>query len=210
MSASSDTEQIERFCKTTRWFHWTFGLTFVALAATGGLLFLREQLELGEETAHGLIEAHKIVAVVFLSAPWLIATSGDTHRWIADLTEILRFARHDLEWLRAQMTPWKRCELPAQDKLNAGQKLNGLAILAISCVMVVSGLHLWREPGAFVPLALHVSGFLAWIPFFAVHLFMALVNVSTRPALRGMILGTVRLGWARHHHQRWVDSVDRE
>ena len=28
-------QRIERFCKTTRWFHWTFVLPFLGLAATG-------------------------------------------------------------------------------------------------------------------------------------------------------------------------------
>jgi formate dehydrogenase subunit gamma len=203
-------ERIDRFCKTTRWFHWTFALSFLGLAATGALLFLREELGLGKETAHTLIDAHKILAVVFLSAPWLVGVSGDTRSWLADLTEIIRFGRHDLEWLRAQMTPWRRRELPAQDKLNAGQKLNALVILGISSITTVTGLHLWWEPGAFVPLVLHVGGFAAWIPVFAGHLFLALINPSTRPALRGMVLGKVNRDWARHHHERWVDGGNRE
>jgi formate dehydrogenase subunit gamma len=210
MSTASDAAHIDRFCKTTRWFHWTFALSFLALAATGSPLFLREQLALGEETAHTLIEAHEIIAVVFLSAPWLVAASGDTRRWLADLTEILPIGRDDLAWLRAQLTPWRQCELPGQGKLNAGQKLNALLVLGLSSVLTVTGLHLWREPGAFVALALHVAGFAIWIPVFAGHLFLALVNVRTRPALRGMILGTVRRDWARHHHRRWVDSVEQE
>jgi formate dehydrogenase gamma subunit len=210
VSTGSDAEYIDRFCKTTRWFHWTFALSFVGLAATGALLFLREQLELTDETAHTLVEIHEIIAVVFLSAPWLVAASGDTRRWLADLADILPIGRDDLVWLRAQMTPWRQHDLPAQGKLNAGQKVNALIVLSLSCVLTVTGLHLWREPGAFVALALHVSGFLIWIPLFGGHLFLALINITTRPALRGMTLGTVRRDWARHHHQRWVDGVERE
>ena len=210
MSTGSDAEYIDRFCKTTRWFHWTFALSFVGLAATGSLLFLREQLELADDTAHTLVEVHEIIAVVFLSAPWLVAASGDTRRWLSDLADILPIGRDDLVWLRAQMTPWRQHDLPGQGKLNAGQKVNALIVLGLSSVLTVTGLHLWREPGAFVALTLHVSGFLIWIPIFAGHLFLALVNVSTRPALRGMTLGRVRRDWARHHHQRWVDGVERK
>jgi formate dehydrogenase subunit gamma len=210
MSSGSEAKQIDRFCKTTRWFHWTFALSFLGLAGTGSLLFLREPLGLGEQGAQTLIEAHEIIAVVFLTAPWLVAASGDTRRWLADLAEILPLGRDDLAWLRAQMTPWRRRDLPAQGKLNAGQKVNALLILILASVLTITGLHLWREPGAFVALALHVGAFAAWLPTFAGHLFLALLNASTRPALRGMLLGTVRRDWARHHHQRWVDSVERE
>ena len=209
MSAASEVEQIDRYCKTTRWFHWTFVLSFLGLAVTGGLLFLREQLALSDETTDTLVDAHEIVAVVFMSAPWLVALSGDTRSWLADMLEIVRFGRHDLEWLRAQLPLGKR-EVPAQDKLNAGQKLNALAILFISSVLIVTGLHLWREPGAFLALALHVAGMLVWLPSFAVHFFMAVINPATRPALRGMVVGTISRDWARHHHERWVDSMERK
>lgn len=210
MSASSEAKHIERFCKTTRWFHWTFALSFLGLAGTGSLQFLREELELGEATARTLIDAHEIIAVVFLTAPWLVAASGDTRRWLADLAEIVPLGRDDFTWLRAQMTPWRQHELPGQGKLNAGQKVNALLILVIASVLTVTGLHLWREPGAFVALALHVSAFAVWLPTFAGHLFLALLNPPTRPALRGMVLGSVRRDWARHHHELWVDSVERE
>lgn len=210
MREGSEAKHIDRFCKTTRWFHWAFALSFLGLAGTGSLLFLREQLEFGEETVRTLVDAHQILAVVFLTAPWLVAASGDTGRWLRDLTEILPLGRDDLVWLRAQMMPWQRRQLPEQGKLNAGQKVNALIILILSSVLTVTGLHLWREPGAFVPLTLHVGAFAAWLPTFAGHLFLALLNPSTRPALRGMVLGAVRRDWARHHHRRWVEAAERE
>lgn len=203
--------RLPRYCKTTRWFHWTFALSFLALATTGAVLLLREALALEHGTVLGLVNAHKIIAVVFFSAPWLIAASGDTRRWLADMAEAMRFGRHDLEWLRGQGPALLRgTPLPAQDKLNAGQKLNAIAIAGIAGVMAGSGLHLWGDPGAFIALLLHLGGFIAWIPAFAVHLFMALVNPSTRPALRGMVLGDVSRNWAEHHHGRWVERLDEE
>jgi cytochrome b subunit of formate dehydrogenase len=38
---------------------------------------------------------------------------------------------------------------------------------------------------------------------------MAVVNPSTRHALRGMTLGSVDREWARHHHPRWVEEIER-
>jgi cytochrome b subunit of formate dehydrogenase len=37
---------------------------------------------------------------------------------------------------------------------------------------------------------------------------MAVVNPSTRHALRGMTLGGVNREWARHHHRRWVEEIE--
>ena len=37
---------------------------------------------------------------------------------------------------------------------------------------------------------------------------MAVVNPSTRHALRGMTLGTVDRDWAAHHFPRWVDEME--
>jgi formate dehydrogenase gamma subunit len=205
------TARVARFGRTTRWFHWTFALSFLCLAASGALLLCRA--ELGIEAAHvaTLIEFHKLTAIVFLTAPWLVGLSGDRRTWLRDLSETARLTRDDLIWLvRQPLALLGKAELPAQDKLNAGQKLNALAVAAISGAMIVSGIHLWREPGAFFALVVHVCGFLAWIPAFGVHVFMALINPSTRPALSAMIRGDVDRAWAAHHHARWLAGVERE
>jgi len=208
VNAPKQATRIERFCKTTRWFHWTFALSFLGLAGTGAALTLREAFGIGPEAADALAEAHEVLAIVLLTAPWLVGASGDTRRWLVDLAEIARFDRLDLEWLRIKATPWRSRDLPPQHKLNAGQKLNALAILALSVVLTASGVHLWREPAAFVALALHLAAFVAWLPAFGVHLFMVFVYPPTRPALRGMLRGSVSREWARQHHQSWVESEE--
>jgi cytochrome b subunit of formate dehydrogenase len=40
------------------------------------------------------------------------------------------------------------------------------------------------------------------------HIAMAVVNPTTRPALRGMILGAVHRTWAQRHHPAWLDEMD--
>jgi formate dehydrogenase subunit gamma len=36
------------------------------------------------------------------------------------------------------------------------------------------------------------------------HLYLSLVHPTTRHALRGMTLGSVREDWARRHHAKWL------
>jgi formate dehydrogenase subunit gamma len=203
-------DRVERFCKTTRWFHWTFALSFLALAATGGALFAREALGLSAERAAWLLGAHKIAAVSLLIAPWLVALSGDTRRWLADLGEVLRFGRADCAWLASGPRGWLgRAELPPQGKLNAGQKLNALVSAVVAGASIASGLVLWQQPGAFAALLVHLAGLFTWLPFFAIHFFMAVLNPATRPSLSAMFSGRVARAWAEHHHARWLEDLDR-
>jgi len=208
MSVASSADRIERFCKTTRWFHWTFALSFLGLAGSGALLLFREDLGISEAAARVLIEAHEITAVIFLSVPWLIGLSGDTRRWLADLSECTRLSRGDWAWLLRRPRAFFTGEpLPPQHKLNAGQKLNAVAVATLSALMIASGLHLWAQPGAFAALLIHTGAFLLWVPSFAVHLFMTLINPQTREAFGGMINGLVPREWAEHHHALWVRSL---
>ena len=39
------------------------------------------------------------------------------------------------------------------------------------------------------------------------HLYLALINRSTRHSLRGITLGTVREDWANAHHAKWLDTT---
>ena len=206
---SSHPERIERFCKTTRWFHWTFVASFLTLAATGGLLALREPLGLAALARAELASVHRAAAIALATLPVVVLLSGSTGVAVRDLGEALRWTRNDLRWLALQpAAALGRAELPPAGKLNAGQKLNALATAGLAIGLGASGAWLWLRPGALLPWFAHVALFLLWLPAFAGHFFLAVVNPSTRPALRGMVLGTVDRGWATHHHGAWVAGLD--
>jgi cytochrome b subunit of formate dehydrogenase len=201
-------ERIERFCKTTRWFHWTFVLPFLGLAASGLALALREQLALTEETTRTLVRTHLGIALLWLLAPPLVLLSGDTKKALADLREPLRIAKSDLGWLALQpLVLLGRAKLPPAGKLNGGQKLNALLVGAVAFGLSATGVWLWLRPGALVPWLAHLALFVAWAPAFAGHFYLAVLNPRTRPALRAMFLGDVDLEWARHHHPLWVAAA---
>jgi formate dehydrogenase subunit gamma len=197
--------RIERFCKTTRWFHWTFVLPFLGLAGSGLALALRESLALTEATTRALVRAHEGLALFWLLAPPLVLLSGDTKRALADLSAPLRIRLDDLRWLARQpLALLGRAELPPAGKLNGGQKVNALLMAAIALGMALTGVWLWLRPGALVPFLVHLALFVGWLPAFAGHFYLAVLNPSTRPALRAMFTGEVDVDWARHHHPLWV------
>jgi len=203
-------QRIERFCKTTRWFHWTFVLPFLGLAATGATLALREQLALAEDTTRTLVRVHEGIALFWLLAPPLVLLSGQTRAALADLSLPFRITRDDLRWLALQpLAALGRAELPPAGKLNGGQKMNGLLAMALGLGLAATGVWLWRRPGALVPWLLHLMLFTAWLPAFLGHFYLAVLNPGTRHALRAMFVGDVDLDWARHHHPLWAASVTR-
>jgi formate dehydrogenase subunit gamma len=197
--------RIQRFCKTTRWFHWTFVLPFLGLAATGAALALREPLSLADETIRTLVRFHEGIALCWLLAPPLVLLSGQTRAALADIALPFRITRDDLRWLALQpLALLGRASLPAAGKLNGGQKVNGLLAMAVSFGLAASGIWLWCRAGALVPWIVHLVLFAVWLPAFAGHFYLAVLNPGTRHALRAMFTGDVDLDWARHHHPLWV------
>jgi len=200
---------VVRFGKTVRWFHGTFALGFVCLAVTGGLLAFRSVLGVGPAVAGRILLVHEGAAVWLLVVPAVVVLSGDTRDFLREIGELLRWSRDDLRWLALQPLAFvRRAPLPPAGKLNAGQKVNGLAMALLTVILVASGAALWLHPGALLPLVVHVAAFLFWIPLFLGHLALAIVLPGTRPALRGMITGDVPREWARHHHPRWIEALE--
>jgi formate dehydrogenase subunit gamma len=202
-------ETVERFGKTTRWFHWTFATSFLALAGTGAVLALREALGLGPDETSFVVRIHLGAATCLLVLPALVLLSGDTRATLADLRELVRFSRADLRWLALQpLAALGRAELPPVGKFNGGQKVNALALGAITGGLVATGTLLWLRPGSLVGWFVHVGLFVAWMPLFAAHFSLAVVLPGTRPALRGMLFGRVDRAWAAHHHALWLGALE--
>jgi formate dehydrogenase subunit gamma len=53
------------------------------------------------------------------------------------------------------------------------------------------------------PIVLHDVVAYISVSLLAGHLYLAVIHPSTRHALRGMTVGTVREDWAREHHAKW-------
>jgi formate dehydrogenase subunit gamma len=200
---------VERFGKTTRWFHWTFATSFLALAGTGAMLALREALGFTPADTAFIVRAHLTAATCLLVLPPVVLLSGETRRTLADLRELVRFSRDDLRWLALQpRAALGRAELPPVGKFNGGQKVNAVALGALTGGLVATGLLLWVRPGSLVGWFVHVTLFVLWMPLFAAHFSLAVLLPGTRPALRGMLLGRVDRAWAEHHHALWVRALD--
>jgi len=92
-------------------------------------------------------------------------------------------------------------------RFNAGQKMNARLALAGLIGLYATGIYLVTFGNRAFG---HLHGPFAFLTsaLIAGHIFMAVLNPSTRDALRGMTLGSVQREWAEHHFPRWVEELD--
>ena len=197
---------VARFGVTERLLHWVHASAFLALLGTGLVLYLPGlAANVGNRP---LVKAlHLGVAAAWLTALVVVACAGDRRALRQTRRDLERFVDDDLRWLRGRRTP--------QGRFNAGQKVHAVLQAALAVLFTVSGTLLWlgerntrlRLPGS---IAVHDVAMYVGVALVAGHLVLALVVPATRPALRGIVRGSVRTDWARVHHAAWVPAAAAE
>lgn len=200
---ASEPAYVRRFSRTERALHWAHAGAFLALLASGLVLYVPR---LGELVARRPLvkEAHLLTALAWLVALALVVALGDRRGLRRTMRELDRFDGDDRRWLRGGKAP--------QGRFNAGQKLNAALTAAFALLFAVSGLLLWlgerdtrfRLDGTLV---LHDGLMYLSLGLLTGHLYLALIHPRTRHSLRGITRGDVRRDWAREHHRKWVDDA---
>ena len=193
---ASDAPRVARFGRTERTLHWVHACSFLAMFATGLVLYLPMLAQLLADRP--LMKAlHLVAATAWLTALALVALLGNRRALRRTRRDLELFTADDLRWLRRQPAP--------QGRFNAGQKAHATVQAALAVLFTVSGALLWlgerntdfRLPGT---IALHDMAMFIGGALVAGHVVMAL---ATRPALEGMLHGTVPADWAAEHHANW-------
>ncbi len=196
----SEPVYIERFTRTERAVHWVHATAFVALLATGLVLYVpRLSILVGRRPL--LKDLHVYTAVAWLAALVLVVVLGDRRRLRQTLRELDAFDSDDLLWLRRHPRP--------QGRFNAGQKVNAALTGAFALLFAVSGSLLWlgeRDHRFQFASTILLHDWLTYISLVLLvgHLYLALIYPATRHSLRGMTSGRVRRDWAERHHPKWV------
>jgi formate dehydrogenase subunit gamma len=203
---------LPRFTMSERVAHWLLAASFAAMLTTG--VFMGG---IGPLRHHVMLIVHVVSALALVCGIAALSVARGSRRRLARLVRDLRpLNARDRHWLRLAPRAYLiGGELPPSGRFNAGQKVNARLVLLLFAVLYLSGLG---ELGRFTPalspfrgigfphgLAAGAAGVLV-----AGHTYLALLHRATRPALRGMTLGTVRREWAEHHHAEWVAAIDAE
>ena len=200
---------LHRFDARERTVHWLFALFFILLLLSGLGLWL-------PPGSNPVLDHRDVVRTVHLDAALgLLATVIPALSKGAPLNALWQqvqwFDRDDWLWLRRFAIPkvLRRTPLPPQGRFNAGQKLNTIAIAAATVGFVVTGALMWQ--GEHLPTSLseaadtwHLWLMALVIPLIAGHLVLSLLLPSTRPAMRGILFGSVRADFAARRHARWA------
>jgi formate dehydrogenase subunit gamma len=203
MATAPRTSYLLRFSRTERLLHWVHASAFFVLLGTGLVLYLPRLSELvGRRPL--IKDVHLYTGVGWAVAILLVAAAGDRRGLRRTAGELNLFDADDRRWLLGRRAP--------QGRFNAGQKLNAAITAAFAVLFFVPGLLLWygeRDTRFRLPSTILVHDGLMYASLLVVagHLYLSLVHPSTRHALRGMTLGTVREEWAREHHAKWAEEL---
>jgi formate dehydrogenase subunit gamma len=190
---------VRRFSRTERAVHWVHASAFLVLLGSGLVLYLPSlATEIGRRPL--VKDVHLLTALAWAIALLAVVALGDRRGLRATTRELDVFDADDRRWLLGRHV--------RQGRFNAGQKLNAAFTAAFAVLLAVSGVLLWlgERDTRFrfdSTIVLHdVVAYLS-VALLAGHLYLAVIHPSTRHALRGMTVGTVREDWAREHHAKW-------
>jgi formate dehydrogenase subunit gamma len=190
---------IHRFSKTERAAHWLVAAAFGVMLLSGG------QVPHHWHWTTMWFDIHVGAAIVLVAGlvGLLIAANGRALRSTAG--ELRRIDADDRAWLSPTRILARR-DAPPAGRFNGGQKLN--ARLALVGLVGLYGTGIWLVTAGNKAFGqLHGPFAFATSALIACHIFMAVINPSTRHAMRGMTLGSVDREWAEHHFPRWVEET---
>ena len=204
---SEASQKLVRFSFAERARHWMAALSFLYAALSGlalwspHLFWLSTVLGGGETVRRwhpwGGVVFGVALGLMFRNWAREMKLDADDKVWLANAH---KYAVHDEEGL------------PEPGRFNAGQKmlfwLQSLAVI----VLIATGVVLWFPEA--MPRALRLAAILVHpavavlsIGGIIVHIYMGTAAVPG--ALRGMIQGWVRPGWAASHHPKWYRDISK-
>ncbi len=200
--------RIERFSFRERLVHWLVALSFVYTGLSGLSLWSPKLWWLaavmgGGETVKGW---HPWAGVIF---GLVLATMF--RKWAAEM----RLDAGDRAWLRVSHRYAMGNEegVPESGRFNAGQKMLFWLQSSSAVVLFLSGVVLWFPEWMtrglrLAAILVHPLAAVASLGGIIVHIYMSTLVVPG--ALRAMVHGWVRPGWAASHHAKWFRQLKRQ
>jgi len=204
---SENPDKILRFRPSERILHWSIAVPFMLCYATGIVLMTCFPLR-SPGVSRGLLSwTHKGGGALMILLPALTAIMNWRDRKIHfyNIGQAWSWAAQDLKWLilMGAAAVSRKITLPDQGKFNAAEKLNFMMVMCTYPFFILTGVLMWLPDSIVLFWMVHVGLALLATPLMLGHIYMALINPSTRVGLSGMISGYVDRRWSEHHYGRW-------
>ena len=198
---------IARYTSGERATHWIVAVFFI-LAALSGLAFFHPSYFFLTNLFGGgpwTRILHPFIGLVMFFAFMAFALR---------LWDVNKLTDNDRLWMKriGDVAANRDHDLPEVGKYNAGQKYLFWLLLLCMLALVVTGFLMWRPWFAgYVPIWLNrtavvvhaLAGF-GLILLIILHIYAA---IWTKGSIRAMTRGTVSEAWAKHHHPAWHREV---
>jgi formate dehydrogenase gamma subunit len=203
--------QILRFARGEMMLHWAIAVPFMICFLTGAAMKVFYNLHSESLFREVLSFLHRVSGGCLAVFPALaVARNWRDYRVLIYNVKIgFTWTIDDLKWLFlvGPATVSRRIVLPEQRKFNAAERMNFMMVMITYPLFVLTGAFLWwHGVDHFLPWLLHISMSLVAPLLMMGHIYMAVVNPSTRVGLSGMITGRVDREWAKHHYKRWYND----
>lgn len=199
--------KILRFAKSERILHWSIAGPFLVSFVTGIIIVLIYNPDPSRPFRNVFTVLHRASGIAFMLLPMLAAfrRRGCASIHLYNIKQAWTWIYDDFKWLALMglAAVNRKINLPEQGKFNAAEKLNFMVLMSTYPLYIVTGLLMWFTHLPVLSWILHFLMAMLATPLLLGHLYMALLNKSTRPGLEGMISGHVDRHWAKHHYRRW-------
>jgi len=209
------TDLVRRFTLAEVVYHAIQVLIYLTMFHTGGALLLQRLFEIEIFDPEKLSNIHRFVGLLLISfismtiffsiffkkmRP-LWGTFLEAFKW--SFNDIVWFVKMPLNFINHKVT------VPPSARFNPGQRMHLLVIMSLIFVSATTGLTMMiYRPGAIGPWIVHASTIAPATFFLGLHTFLALVNPSTRKALKGIVTGFVPRTYAEEHHPLWIKGAN--
>lgn len=184
--------------------HWVLAVSCILLIITGYAFVFKI------EGVYALFGSNAVMKVVhnWTGAIFTVSMMGTMFNYLG---EALDLGKDDWNWLKigGGYLSKKAVAVPPMGKINTGQKLYYLAILAAGIGIAISGFAIWLLPGMrSIILASHLIHNLAFVLFVvAVPAHIYLGTLANPGLLQIMINGMVPLEVARKRYPKWMKEL---
>ncbi|MFE8701919.1 formate dehydrogenase subunit gamma [Cytobacillus sp. FJAT-54145] len=211
-------KMVKRFSKPVIIAHWVNALAFFVLYISALPMYTEffDWLYVLFGGPEGARLVHRIFAVIFI-LPIVFILIADPKSFFHWIKQIFTWRKDDIEFLKAFPKEFfgGHPKTPKQDFYNAGEKVNSLLIIVTTVMLIASGVIMWFPqffPQGAVMWAypIHNIGLGLSAAVVVGHIYLSIGHPGSKAAFRGMVKGDIPEDFAKAHHGRWYDELQKE